>query len=59
MSTCFLDCRSYLLRIGPVASIVSVGWDALAGYTFARVAQNYGRFGLSILLNFILLISLT
>ncbi|GFF56460.1 hypothetical protein IFM46972_10521 [Aspergillus udagawae] len=26
---------------GPVSSILAVGWDALSGYTFARVALNH------------------
>jgi hypothetical protein len=45
-SACLLGSHSRLMRIGPVTSIQSVGWDALAGYTFARVAQNYGTFKL-------------
>jgi hypothetical protein len=28
--------------LGPVTSLQCIGWDALAGYTFARVAQNHG-----------------
>ena len=31
------------LSLGPIASINCIGWDALAGYTFARVAQNHGQ----------------
>ncbi|CRG85088.1 hypothetical protein PISL3812_02224 [Talaromyces islandicus] len=33
---------------GPVASIQSIGWDALSGYTFARVAQNHDIIGIGI-----------
>ncbi|KAF4119832.1 hypothetical protein GMORB2_3520 [Geosmithia morbida] len=34
-------CQSILGR-SPIASIIAIGWDALTGYTFARVAHNHG-----------------
>ena len=29
--------------IEPLYSIITIGFDSLSGYTFARVAQNYGK----------------